>query len=172
MPDSYHDFVRLFVVHEARLRGFLRSLLPTWDDVDEVLQETSLIAWKKFPEFETGSNFMAWICTIARFKVIHHLRAKARDHLVFDESVIELIAQEADDETTQREREHRALRHCLDKLPPQQANLLQQAYQPGIKFHQAAELSGKSVDAYYKILQRLRSLLQDCIQRQLKEPTP
>ena len=36
-PPPYEEFVRLFVAHEVRLRGFVRSLLPTWTDVDEVV---------------------------------------------------------------------------------------------------------------------------------------
>ena len=57
----YEEFVRLFVAHEGRLRAFIRSLLPTWADVDEVMQETSLVAWRKFGRFERGTNFMAWV---------------------------------------------------------------------------------------------------------------
>jgi RNA polymerase sigma-70 factor (ECF subfamily) len=48
----YEAFVRLLVEHEPRVRSFLRGLLPTWTDVEEVAQEASLVAWRKFHDFE------------------------------------------------------------------------------------------------------------------------
>ena len=75
----YEEFVRLFVAHEGRLRAFIRALLPTWADVDEVMQETSLVAWRKFARFERGTNFMAWAATIARFEALDRCLAKLGD---------------------------------------------------------------------------------------------
>ena len=86
--QPYEEFVRLFVAHEGRLRAFIRSLLPTWADVDEVMQETSLVAWRKFSRFERGTNFMAWAATIARFEALDHLRRRGREQLVFSTAVV------------------------------------------------------------------------------------
>jgi RNA polymerase sigma-70 factor (ECF subfamily) len=171
-PETYEAFVRLFMAHEARLRGFLRTLLPSWEDVDDVLQETSLVAWRKFDQFQPGSHFMAWIGTIARFEALRHIRKKARDRLVFNEDLVDLLADEALQETGQREIEHQALRRCLDKLPAPQARWLELAYQPGIKFHEAAQLAGKSADAFYKTLQRLRTTLHSCMSQELQKLAP
>jgi DNA-directed RNA polymerase specialized sigma24 family protein len=43
--EKGETFVRLLMEHEPRVRGFLRGLLPSWSDVDEVIQESSLVAW-------------------------------------------------------------------------------------------------------------------------------
>ena len=42
---------------EAALRAFVRSLLPRWEDTDDVMQETTLVAWRKFTLFEEGTSF-------------------------------------------------------------------------------------------------------------------
>jgi RNA polymerase sigma-70 factor (ECF subfamily) len=42
--ERYEAFVRLLVEHEPRVRSFLRGLLPTWYEVEEVAQEASLVA--------------------------------------------------------------------------------------------------------------------------------
>ena len=89
-PESYEIFVRLFVTHEGRLRGFLRTLLSDWDDVDEVMQETSIIAWRKFAQFDVSTNFMAWAAAIARFEALKHRRKQARDRLVFNDEIFDL----------------------------------------------------------------------------------
>ena len=41
-------FVRLIMRHDRPIRAFLRGLLPTASDVDEVMQEVSVIAWRNF----------------------------------------------------------------------------------------------------------------------------
>ena len=65
--ERYEAFVRLLVEHEPRVRSFLRGLLPTWYEVEEVAQEASLVAWRKFDDFEQGTSFGGWLLTIARF---------------------------------------------------------------------------------------------------------
>ena len=167
----YEEFVRLFVAHEGRLRAFIRSLLPTWADVDEVMQETSLVAWRKFGRFERGTNFMAWAATIARFEALDHLRRRGREQLVFSDAVADLMAEEAAQEGEILERQRRALDRCLTKLEDPQRELLLLSYQPGARFHEVAAHAGKSVQGYYKTVQRLRARLLSCIESELKRET-
>lgn len=112
----YEEFVRLFVAHEGRLRAFVRALLPSWADVDEVMQETSLVAWRKFGRFERGTSFMAWAATIARFEALDQMRKQGRDQLLFSEAVVDLLAADTLAEADALERERSALERCLAKL--------------------------------------------------------
>jgi RNA polymerase sigma-70 factor (ECF subfamily) len=166
--DTYEQFIRLFVAQEGRLRAFLRTLVPSLDELDEVMQETSLVAWRKFSQFEPGTDFLAWVATIGRFEALRWRRDRAADRLVFSEQLCELLADEALAETETREAERRALDLCLEKLPTRQRQWLAAAYQPGVKFREVAQTSGKSVEAFYKMLQRVRALLSQCIQRELE----
>lgn len=167
-PPRYEEFVRLFVSHEARVRAFVRTLLPSWTDVDEVLQETSLVAWRKFDRFESGTNFFAWVASIARFEALDHLRRRGRDQLVFSDAVVELMAKEAIEDPDTLERQRHALDRCLAKLDAAQRELLLLAYQPGARLHEVAALAGRSVQGYYKSVQRLRARLLDCIEGELR----
>lgn len=164
----YEEFVRLFVAHEGRLRAFVRALLPTWADVDEVMQETSLVAWRKFARFERGTNFMAWAATIARFEALDHLRRRGRDQLVFSDAVADLMAEEAAPESETLERQRRALDRCLAKLDEPQRELLLLSYQPGARLHEVAARAGRSVQGHYKSVQRLRARLLECIEGELR----
>jgi len=168
-PRHYETFVRELLQHEARARGFLHGLLPSWDDVDDVLQETSLVAWRKFAQFEPGTSFLNWFLTIARFEALKHRRKAARSPVVLSEEVLDLIADEGLDEAPALARERSALEACLAKLPAPQRELLDASYRPGVKFHEVAAQSGKSAQALYKIIQRLRATLLACIQTQLQE---
>lgn len=169
-PDDnlYERFVQLFVAHEARLRSFVRALLPRWDDVDEVMQETSLVAWRKFAQFEQGTSFLAWAGAIARFEALKQQRKHSRDRLVFSNEVLDLLAREGIEESEPLERERAALEHCLESLDPPQRELLQGSYAPGARLHEVAAKTGKSVQAFYKTIQRIRLALLDCIDRRLR----
>lgn len=46
-PD-YEQFVRLFAKHERAVRGLVRSMLPSLQDVDDVMQDVGLVCWRKF----------------------------------------------------------------------------------------------------------------------------
>lgn len=168
-PEQYESFVRLFVSHESRLRAFVHTLLNNWDAVDEVMQETSLVAWRKFNQFEPASNFMAWSAAIARFEALKHLRRLSRERLVFNDEILDLLAEETLEEADTLEQHRTALSSCIEKLDERQRQLLKLAYQPGVKFHEVAAQAGKSTQAFYKTIQRLRATLLQCAERQLKQ---
>ena len=91
--QRYETFVARFAHHEPDLRRFVRSLLPTWTDADEVVQQTAIVAWRKFDQYDPDTNFMKWACVIARFEALAYRRKMARDRLVFREEIMEMMAE-------------------------------------------------------------------------------
>ena len=156
--------MQLLVEHEPRVRSFLRGLLPTWQDVEEVAQEASLVAWRKFDNFEQGTSFGGWFLTIARFEALKHRRRVARTPLVFTDDVWSLLVDEAEEEDAQQ-MHRRHLEGCLQKLEPSQREVLLKVYAPGVVMREVAHESGKSEQAFYKAIQRLRAILLDCVSR-------
>lgn len=168
--DRYETFVKLYTRHEPALRAFVRSLVSSWADADEILQNTALVLWRKFGDFDVTTNFMAWACTVARFEVLGWRRDRARDRHVFDEDLIELLASEAVAQQESLASERSALEFCLGRLPDESRALVLAAYEPGAKLHEAATRLGKSATAFYKTLARIRASLLDCIrERRLAE---
>ena len=168
-PNLYESFVQEFVRHEPSLRSFIRPLVRSWNDVEEVLQQSSLVLWRKYPDFEPGSDFLSWACTIARFEVLHFRRARARDRHLFGEELISLLADEASAEASHRERERMALDTCIERLPSHQRELIQKCYMGGMNINVVAGSLGRSATSLYKALNRIRQLLLECIERSLAE---
>ena len=174
MDPSGHDqvyerFVQAFARHEPALRSFVRPLVPTWDDLDEVIQQTCIVLWRKFGEFQEGTDFCAWACTVARFEVLKHRRQQARDRHMFSEELIALLADEGVEETAQRERERRALDACVQRLPPRQRELVQRCYGGSGTIKEVAESLGRSATSLYKALDRIRQMLLTCIEHALEQ---
>ncbi|MDP6558212.1 MAG: sigma-70 family RNA polymerase sigma factor [Pirellulaceae bacterium] len=162
--DRYEAFVRLLLQHEPRVRAFLRGLLPSWQDVEEVMQEASLVAWRKFGDFGDGSSFGGWLLTIARFEALKHRRRAARSPLVFTDDLWNLLADEASEENVQQIR-HQHLEECLEKLAPGKREVLLKVHSPGVVMREVALESGKGEQAFYKAIQRLRAALLDCVSK-------
>jgi len=165
--EKYEQFVKLFTQHEAGLRAFVRSLVFSWDDVDEIMQNTGVVLWRKFSDFDQSTNFMSWACVVARFEVLSWRRDKARDRHVFDEDLVALLAVEAEEMHETLTDERRALDVCLAKLPTNLRQVVVAAYEPGVKLNEVAGELGKSATAFYKILNRTRASLLDCITEQV-----
>jgi RNA polymerase sigma-70 factor (ECF subfamily) len=164
--ERYEAFVRLLVEHEPRVRSFLRGLLPTWYEVEEVAQEASLIAWRKFDDFEQGTSFGGWLLTIARFEALKYRRRVARSPLVFVDEVWDLLAEEVSGEDVQQiRRQH--LEVCLGKMEPAKRELLLNVHSPGVVMREVAVQSGKSEQAFYKVIQRLRAVVHDCVLKEV-----
>ena len=160
---AYEEFIRLFTRSECGLRSFVRSLLPGREHADEVMQETCVVVWRKFADFERGTDFLAWACTIARFEVLKHRRRLARDRHVFNLELLELLADEAAGEMGRRHHELQALDHCVQHLNPQQRQLVTACYAPGATINEVAGELGRSATSLYKALNRIRIGLLECI---------
>ena len=162
--DRYEAFTRLLMEHGPRVRSFLRGLLPSWAEVEEVAQEASLVAWRKFDDFEEGTSFGGWLLTIARFEALKYRRRVARSPLVFVDDVWDLLAEEASGDGVQQiRREH--LEVCLEKMDVSKRELLLKVHSPGVVMREVALQAGKSEQAFYKIIQRLRAVLLDCVSK-------
>ncbi|MEM0969568.1 MAG: sigma-70 family RNA polymerase sigma factor [Verrucomicrobiota bacterium] len=162
----YELFVQRFAQHEADIRRFLRSLLPSWTDVDEVSQQTAMVLWRKFGQYDPETPFMKWACVVARFEALSYRRKMARDRLVFRDDLWDLMADEAEEEVPDRKAERDALDLCLRKLNASQRNLLTMAYTPGVKLTQVADEIGSTAGALYMRVNRLRTQLTRCVESQ------
>ncbi|MEO2018149.1 MAG: sigma-70 family RNA polymerase sigma factor [Fuerstiella sp.] len=168
-PDSFtgHEaFLRLFTRFEGNLRAFVASLLPTWDGVDDVMQESSVVLWRKFAEFDQSgadSDFLVWAFPIARYEVLKYRRRRATDRLQFSKDVFELLAAEAEHTCATQTARQLALRECVRKLEPSQLALVKAVYEDGAAIRDVADQIGRSTTGLYKALARIRDRLASCV---------
>lgn len=160
-------FAALLARHHVALMGFVLSLVPSWSDAEDIVQEASAVMWRKYAEFEPGTNFLAWACQIARFLVMNHIRKRARDAQLLTPEVAEAIGREAEDDLERLEAERVALQTCLEKLDHESRDLLSRCYAPGITIKEVAEGLRRTPNSIYKTLNRVREVLLRCIQRRL-----
>ena len=166
-----HDaFLRRFTSAEPALRGFVRSLVPSAADTDDVLQEVAITLWKKFSEFKSDSaeDFRRWAFTVAKFKVLSWKRDSGRDRHLFSDELLSHLAEESGTRSEQLTAQRDALETCVKKLPESQRDLVRAAYKSGARIDALAESMGRSAMSVYKQLHRIRIALTECANRVLK----
>ena len=95
-PRKLEEFLRELTRHQRRLRGLVRCLLFDSRDVEDVWQDVNVTLLRKAGEFQPGTDFWAWACSVARYQVLTHCRRLERDRLVLDEELLGLIAEEVE----------------------------------------------------------------------------
>jgi RNA polymerase sigma-70 factor len=123
-------FIALLTQAQPSLRGYARSLLADASAANDVVQEASVTIWKKAADFDENTSFMAWACRIVYFHVLSHRRKMARDRLVFDDDVLDYIAERQIDRVEQYNDREAALKACLESLKPEQRALIEERYAP------------------------------------------
>ncbi len=164
---QHEHFLRFFMELEPSLRVFVRSLLLSREEEREVMQEVSLVLWRKFDPAMEAASFCRWAFGVARLEVLAFRRDRARDRLSFAPELIDLLGQTVEDGADDLAAERRALDICLQKLPEGPRQLVQAAYAPGVKIDRLAQHLGRSPMAVYKTLHRIRLSLMDCTRRVL-----
>lgn len=100
-------FLKLYTANELAIRSYVRTLIPSRDDVEEVMQEVAVVLWRKFADYPTGEDFRKWAFAVSRFEALAWLRDRARDRLVFNQDVFDLIAQEAESRSDYHQRQRK-----------------------------------------------------------------
>jgi len=170
---KYQEFVRLLSVSEKSVRRFIRSLLPTSDGLDDMIQNTALECWKKFDDFDGGEDdvdaFVRWACVIARYKVLSHCRDHSRDRLVFRESVISSIADRSYELLGEKDRQRNSIEECLQQMDSAARRLLLSVYSPGDSVAKIASETGRKQRLLYTRLNSLRAMLLQCVTEKMAQ---
>ena len=167
LPPTHVEQVQmLFVRHEGALRAFVCALQPSLTDADDVVQETFLTVSRKASSFEPGTNFVAWVCGIARLKVLESFRQQKRVNVLSEAAIIALADAAPAGETISFREE--ALGRCLEKVAPRSRELLWRRYSRRQNSDEMAAGLGMTAAAVRVALTKARAFLRDCVSAELK----
>ena len=165
--ESHREAVHaLFVQYASDLRGYILALLPDLSLADDVLQETFLTVSRKAGSFKLDTNFMAWACTIARYKVKEASRSHSRLQTLSDEVIGALCASEPPPEHDENQR-LQFVSQCMEQLPKHTRRAFQLRYEQSHSAPEVAKRLGWTTESAYVILHRARAILRKCVEGRL-----
>ncbi len=164
--DDRADYAALLRLHQTQLFGYIYSLVRDLDDADDLFQQTSLVLWDKFDQFDRSKSFINWACGVARFEVLNFLRSRSRKRLYFsDELNLALVEAHASLEHEVLEERRTALEGCMKKLRQKDRELLEACYERSSSMPDVARSRGRSTHSIHNSLRRIRRVLFECVQR-------
>ncbi len=97
--DLASQFERAVAAVRGDLVAYIRHLLWRKDDLPDALQAIMLTAYRRFSDFQPGSNFRAWIFRIGTYEVFNFNRRNDRERrtlvpLSDEDSVVEALEEE------------------------------------------------------------------------------
>lgn len=163
--DRHDEFMDLFLEHQPRIYGYVRTLLLQKADADDVMQETASVLWKKFDEFERGTHFDRWAFRVAYFQVRKFRQAKAREskRLQFSDEILDLLAHDAEPFLDSTEEVAATLESCLRKLDSDDRQMVAWRFEDKGTNRTVAQRVGKSESVVSRRLSRIYEALMRCI---------
>lgn len=166
--DAYEDVV---LALERPIRGWIVAHCPPGGDADEVAQKTFVAAFRSIDQYQPGTDFRAWLFTIARYQLLAEctrLQRSADYHSRYlphalSEELRRRAEQSADGEPVRLQ----YLRECLEHVKNPARRIIEWRYTDELPLADIAGRTGRSVGAIKKQLFTLRKSLHECIQSKI-----
>lgn len=134
-------FGRLAELYDAPARYFIRRLLGTSQEVDDVVQELWLAVARELPRLRDPASFPSWFYRIARNKVIDRVRKNRNSLEACSEDLEELAACVAEEESFSPE-DAAAIHAGLDRLSLPHREVLVLRFLEDMPYEEIAQVLG------------------------------
>ena len=150
--------------------AYLTATVYDFHRAEDLLQEVAVAVASQFHSYDRERSFLAWAIGIARNRTLLYFREQARDRKHFSEATLQTLSDAA--ERIAREAgsgRREALRHCLGKTEGRRRQVLDLRYSGGLSIAEIATQLGMTGNAVKIMLHRVRTMLEECIQRRLAQ---
>ncbi len=166
-PARTEQFTALWTAAQPTLAAFIRTLVPDFQQAEEVLQRVAVTLVRKFEQYDQSRSFPAWAVGVAKFEVLYYRRQRATDKHVFDDDLVEKIALSYQQFVDDGDPFRAALEGCLDELRGRSRRAIALRYEKGLESPVIAERLHVSTGAVRMLLCRARKLLKQCVEKRL-----
>ena len=169
---SPEDITATLLRERLALTAYISTVTRDFHLAEDIFQEVCVKAVGKGGDFETLQHLMNWARVAGRHRAIDVLRT--RDGKVIGLSEEMLAALEPvwpEGEAAQGSPALEALRKCMDRLTPNNQEIVRLRYFEGRAGAQVAEVMGRKLETVYQALARIHRTLAECVrQRMANEP--
>lgn len=168
-PNEAEELATYWTAAQRTVAAFIRTLVPEFNEAEEILQRVAVALVRKFNEYDRARPFAAWAIGIAKYEVLIYRRQHALDRHVFNDALIEQIAESYQRLSQQRFPMRELLAKCFDSLDERARRAIGLRYVQDLRTQRIAEEMQMTDSAVRKLLSRTRIALRDCVDRRLDE---
>ncbi|MCO4781439.1 MAG: sigma-70 family RNA polymerase sigma factor [Candidatus Cloacimonetes bacterium] len=107
----------LFKRCEKKIAAYLYRMQVNRDDIDDLLQEIFLRAWKSWEKYDQNQDFLPWVYTIARNERIRWQKKQYRFLLEKNEKVCSKDTSETPEELNEKNEIREQVKNAVFTLP-------------------------------------------------------
>ena len=168
-PAAQQEFLTVFLANEREVFRYVAALVPTVGDAQEIVQQTAVVLWEKFDEYDSERPFAPWACRFALNVTRQWMTRRQRWKALLEAGLAEKLALRREQLRSEFDERLLHLDECLQKLPEDQQSLIDGYYFRQLDVDTVAQQAQRTTEAVYKALQRVRRQLRECIERSLGE---
>jgi RNA polymerase sigma-70 factor (ECF subfamily) len=158
---------------QPTIAAFIHSLVPNFQDADDILQNVAIITVEKFNEFDRNRSFSAWCTGIAKNLILKYYSKKGGKQPILDMEAIKKVAQvyEQDPQSVHDRMESmkKALKKCLARLEGKIKKIVEMHYMEELSPARIAQLLSLTPNSVAVSLHRVRLSLKACVEEELSE---
>ena len=153
-------FRALIGKYSPRLYAYVRRMLVSHDDTDDVLQDTFIRAWENFEGLKQSAALSSWLYRIATNRTMTFIAEKARRAQVPIDEMEIADDREIDRAVAETDRLGRLTLKALHTLPKVQQTVFSMKHFEGLKYREISQILGTSEGAlkasYHLAVEKIR----------------
>jgi len=165
VDEQTRQATRLWTLAQPVVSAYVVAVVRDFSARDDVLQETAIAVMESFDRYDPERPFIPWAMGIAQNQVRLYLRRKQRERLVFDDDLLQRLADGFAATPSEELHTLSFLRGCMDQLDGRARELCELRYGTDLKPAAIATAVGMTANTVSKSLQRIRDQLRACIER-------
>jgi RNA polymerase sigma-70 factor (ECF subfamily) len=152
---------------QATVGAFIHTLVTNVHDAEEVLQRVAVTLVRKYEQYDAGRPFIAWAMGFAKLEVMKYLRERGHQRLVFDNALVEQIAERYQSTSRDDWAVSQFIEECVAELDERARRAIQLRYQGDLRTAQIAREMQLTDGAVRTLLSRARSVLRQCLEARI-----
>ena len=159
-------FKKLLNLYQKRLYWYIRKLVVTHENSNDVLQNTFLRVYKSLPKFKQQSSLNTWMFKIAYNESIRFLNnEKKKQNESLDNISSTYIKKLASDPFFEADEVQLKLQQILAKIPENHRHIFQMKYFDDLKFKEMAVIlgikEGTLKTSYYATVKHIKKNMEN-----------
>jgi len=164
-PEQVEQLAAHWTRAQRTVAAFVRTLVTDFHESEEVLQRVAVTLVRKYEQYDPARPFVPWALGVAKLESLMYLRRRGAERLVFDDALVERIAESYERVEQESAPMEQFLEECVEELEARARRAIQLRYSGDMKTIQIAREMDLSDGATRMLLSRARTLLRTCVER-------
>jgi RNA polymerase sigma-70 factor (ECF subfamily) len=166
-PDQ-ERFMRLWTESQQAVVNYIHATVRDPAAAKDLAQETALVLFRRFSEYDGQRPFLAWALGVAKLQVLGFRRDEVRSLVCFDTELFDRFTEMWAETAAAASERSSALEVCLERLPARPRQMVRLRYFEELSSEEIGRRIGSKSAAVRVALQRIRERLRACVEQQLR----